>query len=72
MVAKLFTAAQALVECCRENQGFIGMLALNTKERIKEEVASIIDNFKFEPITILGKDPEEDSTGYCRNPSEAN
>jgi len=48
------------------------MLALNTKERIKEEVASIIDNFKFEPITILGKDPEEDSTGYCRNPSEAN
>jgi|TARA_B100002003_G_scaffold85379_1_gene79847 hypothetical protein len=68
---KTFTAAQALVECCRENPGFIGMLAIHTKKRIKEEVKSIKENFDFEVITILGKD-EEKSTGYCRNFAEAN
>ena len=78
---KTYTTAQALVECCQENPGFIGMLAIHTKDRIEEELKSIKeikeklesmgDKLNFEVITILGKD-EEKSTGYCQNYSEAN
>ena len=38
---KTYTTAQALVECCQENPGFIDMLAIHTKDRIEEELKSI-------------------------------
>ena len=78
---KTYTTAQALVESCHENLGFVGMLAIHTKKRIKQELESIKqikqqlesvgDKPKVEIITILGKDKNQ-SSGYCRNYSEAN
>ena len=78
---KTYTTAQALVECCQENSGFVGMLAIHTKKRLKQELKSINkikqelessgDKPNIEIITILGKDQDK-STGYCRNYSEAN
>ena len=78
---KTYTTAQALVECCHENPGFVGMLAIHTKKRIKQELESIQQikqqlesiggKSNVEIITILGKDKDK-STGYCRNYSEAN
>ena len=38
---KTYTTAQALVESCHENPGFVGMLAIHTKKRIKQELESI-------------------------------
>ena len=41
---KTYTTAQALVECCQENPGFIGVLAIHTKDRIKQELKSMKNN----------------------------
>ena len=68
---KTYTATQALVQCCQQDENFVGILAQNTNKRVLEEQQSIQDNFAFEAYIIQGRDPNQESSGYCRNYQEA-
>ena len=55
------------MDCCRDDENFVGILAQNTNQRVSQEVESILDHFEFEASIIQGRTPKESSTGYCRN-----
>ena len=68
---KTYSATQALVECCREDPSFVGILAQNTNQRVLEEQQSIRDNFGYQALVLQGRNPTEGSNGYCANYAEA-